>query len=47
MSVVALGGMSKKESDGGRVDKVHAAREEGESERILRRTGMVSLEIWL
>ena len=47
VSVAALGGMSKKESDGGRVDREHAAREEGECERILRRTGTVSLEIWL
>ena len=47
MSAAALGGMSKKESDGGRVDREHAAREEGESERMLRRTGTVSLEIWL
>lgn len=44
-SAGALGGTSERESVEGRVDRVDEAREEGESEGMLRRRGTVSPEI--
>ena len=47
MSVAELGCMSEKESVEGRADKTEEAREAGERERMLRRTGRESVETGL
>jgi hypothetical protein len=45
VSVAELGCMSEKESVEGRADRTDEAREEGERERMLRRTGAESVAV--